>query len=168
MELLTKLGVDWKLLLAQIVNFTIIVGVLSYFVYKPLLRLIDERRERIAKAMEDAKRIEQQKKELEEFRTKQLKKIDEEAGQLLAQAKAHAEKMKEEILAGAQKEAKHVLEKAQQQLTEERERVMRELQGTLASLTVRMTEKILEREFSDTDQKRFLASIEKELPQMLR
>ena len=53
MELLTKLGVDWKLLIAQIVNFTILVSVLTYFVYRPLLDLLDARRERIRKAVED-------------------------------------------------------------------------------------------------------------------
>ncbi|PIR50188.1 F0F1 ATP synthase subunit B, partial [Candidatus Peregrinibacteria bacterium CG10_big_fil_rev_8_21_14_0_10_54_7] len=68
MELLTKLGINWQLLLAQIVNFAIVVGVLSFFLYKPLLNLIDTRRERIRKAMEDAQRIENQAKEMEELR----------------------------------------------------------------------------------------------------
>ena len=77
MELLSKLGIDWKLLLAQVVNFGILLGVLTVFVYRPLLDLLDARRERIAKAMEDAGRIEGQKKEMEQIRITELQKIDQ-------------------------------------------------------------------------------------------
>src|SRR3989344_8250900 len=105
MELLTKLGIDWKLLLAQIVNFTLLVGVLTYFVYRPLLNLLDQRREKIRKAMEDAKHIENQKKEMEIFRNEQMKKIDQEVGVFLQRSKQQAEAMKVEILASARKEA---------------------------------------------------------------
>ncbi|MFA5800107.1 MAG: hypothetical protein WC840_04070, partial [Candidatus Peribacteraceae bacterium] len=78
MELLTKLGINWQLLLAQIVNFLIVLGVLGAFVYKPILNLLDARTERIRKAMEDAKRIENQAKEMEEQRQRALRKLDQE------------------------------------------------------------------------------------------
>ena len=55
MELLTKLGINWQLLLAQIVNFLIVLGVLGIFVYKPILNLLDARSERIRKSMDDVK-----------------------------------------------------------------------------------------------------------------
>ena len=156
MELLTKLGVDWKLLIAQIVNFTILVSVLTYFVYRPLLDLLDARRERIAKAVENAKRVEEQTRELDAFRTEQLKKIDQEAGALLERGKRQAEQMRDEILA-----------KGRRQLEDERAQVFRYVQSSLASMIVRMTEKILTREFSPTDQQRLLASLEKDIPSLL-
>ena len=168
MELLTKLGVDWKLLIAQIVNFTILVGVLSYFVYRPLLDLLDARRERIRTAMENAKRVEEQTRELEQFRLDQLKKIDQEIGAMLERGKQHAEKIQEGILADAKREADGILAKARRQLEDERARAFHELQDSLASMIVRMTEKILEREFSSADQERLLAHLEKEIPTLLQ
>lgn len=168
MELLTKLGIDWRLLLAQIVNFAILAGVLSAFVYRPLLNLIDARRERVRKAMEDAKRIEEQKEETERHRQDALRKIDEECGVILERTKREAEKAKAEILESAKREADALFSKGREQLEEERAKVFAEVQGTLAETIMRMTEKIIEREFSPSDQKRLVSSLTKEIPQLLR
>ena len=168
MELLSKLGIDWKLLLAQVVNFGILLGVLTAFVYRPLLDLLDARRERIAKAMEDAGRIEGQKKEMEQIRIKELQKIDQEAGAFLERAKEQAEKMKADILQVASKEAEGLLAKGKQQLEGERARVMGEVQMILTKVILEMTEKILEREFSPDDEKRLMHSLAKDLPTLLR
>lgn len=168
MELLAKLGIDWQLLIAQLINFGILLAGLTFLVYRPVLRVIDERRERVRKSMEDAKRIENQKKELDEFRVEQMRKIDQEVGLFLETAKTQAEAAKKEILASAEKEAVHLLAKAKQQISEERARMMHEVQDTLLSAIISMTEKILEREFSDADQKRLLASVEKNLHSLIR
>ena len=168
MELLSKLGIDWKLLIAQIVNFAILVGVLSYFVYKPLLTLLDARREKIRKAMEHADNVEKQRKELEAFRTEQLRKIDQEAGALLEKARQQAEKMHSEILTSAKKETDQMLDRGRKQLESERTTVMHELQGTLATIIMQLTQKIIEREFSSADQRRILTALEKEIPNVVR
>ncbi len=168
MELLAKLGINWQLLLAQIVNFVIVLGVLTYFVYRPLLDLIDRRRERIAKAMEDAKRIEGQKKEMDALRVEQLKKIDQEAGEMLERAKKHAEATGKEILEAAHAEAREMLEKARRQLDEERAQALQEVHQTVSSVILQLTEKILEREFTPEDEKRITAALAKELPMLLR
>lgn len=168
MELLVKLGINWQLLLAQIVNFGIVVGVLTLFVYRPLLNLIDQRRERVRKSMEDVQRIDAQKKEMEEFRAEQMKKIDAETGAFLANAKKEAEETKKRMLELAEQEADRILTKGEQKLTEERTRVLAELQGQAAEMIIRATEKILGREFSQTDQKKWIAELTKDLPTMLQ
>jgi F-type H+-transporting ATPase subunit b len=168
MELLTKLGINWALLLAQIVNFAIVLGALTFFVYRPLLNLLDQRSSRIRKAMEDAKRMEDQKREMEAFRVEQMKKIDEESGKFLERAKKEAEVSKQHILTAAQAEAARILERGEQQLKEERHRVLADVQGVVADAIVRMTQKILEREFTPADQKRLLADLTKDIPHQLK
>ena len=168
MELLTKLGINWGLLLSQIVNFGIVFGALTLLVYKPLLNLLDARSEKIRKSMEDVKRIDAQKKEMEEFRLEQMRKVDEEVGKYLDRAKKEAEVTKNQIVAAAHDEAKRILEKSSKDLAEERTRVFSEVQTTLAQIIIRMTEKILSREFKADDQKRLLADLTKELPQKMR
>ncbi len=163
MELLSKLGINVGLLIAQIVNFTIVVGALTYFVYKPLLNVLDKRSARIKKSMDDARKIESQKKELDEFRVEQMKKIDAEAGAFLEKAKQEADLSKQQIIAAAQEEAAKILARGEQQLTEERRRVLGEVQGQVAEMIVRLTQKILEREFSAPDQKRLLTDLTKEV-----
>lgn len=168
MELIEQLGVDWKLLVAQIANFAILIGVLGYFVYKPLLDLLDARRDRIAKAMENARRVEGQTRELEQFRLEQLKKVDQEIGAMLERGKRASEAVRDRILEEAKREADAVLEKGRRHLEDERARVFHDVQASLATMIVRMTEKILDREFSDADQKRLLSNIEQEIPSLLR
>jgi F-type H+-transporting ATPase subunit b len=168
MELLSKLGIDWKLLIAQVINFGILAGVLTAFVYRPLLNLLDERRERISRAMEEAKRIEGHKSEMEKIRVEKLKEIDREAGIFLERAKETAEKMKGEILSAAEKEAAELLAKGRRQLADERARVLNEVQAMLTKIILEMTEKILQREFSADDEKRLVSHLTKDLPQLLR
>lgn len=167
MELLTKLGINWQLLLAQIVNFAIVVGVLSFFLYKPLLNLIDTRRERIRKAMEDAQRIENQAKEMEELRQQHLQKLDAESGVLFEQARKQAEVIQKELIASAKKEAEHMLEMASKRTEEERRLMLEEVLKTVHRVVLTMTEKILEREFGEEDQKRITESLVRELPSLM-
>jgi len=168
MELLTKLGINWQLLLAQIVNFLIVLGVLGAFVYKPILNLLDARTERIRKAMEDAKRIENQAKEMEEQRQRALKKLDQESGVYFERMRSEAEAVKEEMLRAAKKEAEQMLANAAKRIETEHRAMTEEVMKTVHTVVIRMTEKILEREFGPADQQRITESFAQELPELLK
>lgn len=168
MELLAKLGINWTLLIAQIVNFLIVLGVLTYFVYRPFLDLLDKRRAKIAKSMEDAKRIENQMQELEAMRMEELKKLDRESGEYLEKIRAKAAEMQEQMISSAKREAEGLLVNAQKRIEEERRKMFEEVMATVNRIVIRMTEKILEREFSAADQERILKSFQEELPRLLR
>lgn len=168
MELLTKLGINTGMFIAQLVNFTILIVVLSVFVYRPILRLLDDRRERVRKSMEDAKAIENQKRELDEFKMEQMRRMDAETGKFLENAKRQAEGMKKEILLNAEKEASAILQKAKEQMDGDRVRMVSELKASVASAAVKLSQKILEREFSKSDQDRLVSAVEKDIPALLK
>ncbi len=163
-EIIHTLGIEWQQLLAQTVNFMIIMGVLTFFAYKPLLRTLDARRDRIRESMETADRIQRESKQLDSLRSEVLSKADAQSGVMLEKAKKDAESVKKEILDNARKEADDLLAKARQQVSDERRRFYEEVHSQLTGIIVSMTQKVLEREFSPADQKRIIASIEKELP----
>lgn len=167
MELLDKLGINGGLLLAQIVNFGIVLGALTFLVYRPLLNLLDKRSERIRKSLEDAKKIEEQKKEMEVWRQEQMQKIDAEMGRLLEKARMEAETARQQILASAQEEAAKILKRGEEKLAEERARVFGEVQGKVAEAIVRVTEKILGREWKPADQKERITDLSRELTAQL-
>jgi len=167
-ELLDKLGVDISLLIAQVVNFAILLGILSYFVYRPLLNLLDTRRTRIQRAMDDAARIEQQTSEMEKIRHLELKKIDSECGVYMERIRKQAETVEQEILARAKGEAEALLHTAQKQINADREQLFQDVMQRTSSIVMRITEKLLQREFGDADEKRILAAIERDLPTLLR
>ncbi|MBI3336247.1 ATP synthase F0 subunit B [Candidatus Peregrinibacteria bacterium] len=168
MELLAKLGVDLNLIIAQVVNFAILLGILSYFVYRPLLNLLDTRRARIQKAMDDAARIEQQTSEMEQIRHRELKKIDSECGVYMERIRKQAESVEQEILLRAKGEAQAMIDAARKQLNADREQLFQEAFQRTASLVMHMTEKLLQREFGAVDEKRILAAIERDIPTLVR
>jgi F-type H+-transporting ATPase subunit b len=168
MEIFSTLGINWQLLLAQIVNFGVIMFVLAKFVYRPILKLVDDRREATRKAMDDVAKIEHQKHEMDQLRIEQLRKLDEESGQYLDRARRQAEKVQTDMLAKAKAEVDELLARGRKQLQTERQEAVDSLQDTVSGVVIRMTEKILEREFGAADQKRILTSLEKELPALLK
>jgi F-type H+-transporting ATPase subunit b len=166
-EILSAFGVDWPSLLAQVVNFAILVFILSKFVYRPMLKIIDERRSIIASSLKKAEEIDRRRELLDADRVKILRKADEEAGALLARAKTEAEAMRTEIEAAAKAQASSIVAKGLQQLQIERTHMMKEIQEKLARTIVQSAEKILRREFSKEDQENFEDELKKNLPSML-
>jgi len=168
MELLAKLGINWQLLIAQIVNFMIVLGVLGFFVYKPILNLLDSRTERIRKAVEDAKRVENQMQEMDALRLQEMKKLDAESGAYFERVRKQADVLQEEMLANAKKEAEGILQNAMRRIDEERRLMMEDVLKTVNKVVISMTEKILDREFSPADQERITKNLVADLPKQIR
>ena len=168
MELLTKLGINWGLLIAQIVNFLIVMGVLGFFLYRPILNLLDARTERIRKAMEEAKHIENQAQELAALREEEMKRLDRESGEHFDRIRKEAAALQEEMLSAGKKEAEALIQSALSRIDEERKIMMEDVMKTVNTIIVRMTEKLLEREFTPADQKRIQERLVAELPKMVR
>jgi len=163
MEILTKLGIEWQQILAQAINFGVIAAVLTYFVYKPLLKAIDDRRARIQQSIKNAEQVEAKMRDIESSKKSVLSKADQEAGKILEKAKGEAEAVKEQILASARHEADQMIAKAKEQIAAERRKVYEDAQKNLTTLILKMTQKILEREFTPADQDRLVGNLEKEL-----
>lgn len=168
MELLSALGIDWQVLTAQLINYGILLVALSVLLYRPILKLLDERRERIAKAMEDAKKIDQKLKEIEKERQQVMKELDAKASVILADAKKQAEGAKAEMVTATQREVDGLLERGRKQLEDERRRMVTDLEKTVASVSVELAGKILQREFTPDDQKRIVSGLSKDLPSLIR
>jgi F-type H+-transporting ATPase subunit b len=166
-DILHALGIQWSALIAQAINFVILLFLLSRFVYKPVLGVIDRRRTEVAESMEKAKEIDRQKEIIDEQRTVILRKADEEAGQLLSRAKAEADALHADIEKAAKAQAAQIVTKGMEQLENERAHMVREIQDKLAHAIVKSAENILRREFSKEDQASFEDELKKNLPAML-
>jgi F-type H+-transporting ATPase subunit b len=142
-ELFTAFGVDWRLLLIQAVNFGLLLFVLSYFLYKPVLRIIDERQKKIAEsvktAQEAAKRLEDAKRESEGI----VGGAAREAESLVAQARNRAQERENEIVRAAEVRADALMKEAQQRAEEEKRQVLLESQREIARAAMLAAEKVL-------------------------
>lgn len=163
MEILSSLGIEWQQLLAQAVNFGVIASLLTFFLYRPVLRLLDERRDRVRTAMEQADRMSVQAKEFEVVRQEKLKAIDHEAAELHARMKQDVESTRQNLLATADREAKAIVARAERERIEAESRMEKAFQERAVALITSLAAKVLQREFTPADTDRIAATLEKDL-----
>lgn len=167
MELLTTLGVNAGMLIAQLLNFGILLVALTWLLYKPVLKVINDRRERVRQSMDNAAQLERQVAQMEKDRKARMLELDEHMKILMADARTQGEAVKQGIVDAAQQDVAQMLEKGRKQLEDERRALLADMQQTVTAVSVSLAEKILQREFSDKDQKRLLADLEKDIPSLV-
>jgi len=155
-ELIRKLGIDWKLLVAQIVNFVILLFLLKKFLYKPLINLMNKRREKIIEGLEKAKKGEEEFVKIAELREKELAKIQKEAEGLIQKAKEIGDKKQQEILKEAEEKTKKIVEEARGRIEIEKEKMLKEVRQDIANLVVNATEKILKEKIDEKKDKELI------------
>jgi len=84
-------------LLFQIVNFSVVLGAVVYLLYKPLMKILDERADRVAQSLKEAEAAELEKEKLQAFKTKAKREAEKEAAQILEEAKKLAAKRRQEL-----------------------------------------------------------------------
>lgn len=142
-ELFAAFGVDWKLLLIQAVNFGLLLSVLTYFLYKPVLRIIDERQRKIA---EGVKTAEEAQRKLEDAKVEGegiVGTAAREAEVLVASARARADERGTEIVKGAEARAAGVLKDASDRAEEAKRQALKESEREIARVAMLAAEKIL-------------------------
>ncbi len=160
---LKALGVDGKLLAAQILNFIILVIILRKFLYKPLLGLLEKRREQIEQSAQKADEIE---KRYAEFQIEHQERIDQskkEATELIQKAKESAELLKSETLSQTQAENEKLLERAKLEIEDQRQSMMQELKAEIGTLVIETTQKIIGSSIDTKTATRFIEEAVKEV-----
>lgn len=163
MELLSKLGIDWKLLVGQIVNFTVLLIVLLKFVYKPVLGALDRRSKMIEKSMHDAHEASEKLKNIEKMEKQQLAETQKQVGIMLEKAKQDAEEVKKGIVDEARRASDDMLARTHTQLKEEKTAMLAEARSELSALVIQAAAKLLDREYSAADQKRLAEAVAHEM-----
>jgi F-type H+-transporting ATPase subunit b len=142
-SLLGTLGIDWKLFLAQLVNFGIVLFVFWKWVVKPLGNTLTQRQERIEQGLKNADLMDSEKKKFDEWKLAEMKKVRTEADNILRTTTDTANQIKQETIADAQKQANKVMEQAKVSMESEKTQMMKEAKQEIATLVVAASEKIL-------------------------
>ncbi len=138
-----KLGINLGYLLVQIFNFAIMFVVLKKWLYEPVLRLLQERREMLARAVEDARVAAEARANAEQEAQKILAEARAKADEIIREARDRAEEQKRAILEEAKAEAEKIKQEALAEVEEERNRVLAELREQIAALAVAAAHKIV-------------------------
>jgi len=138
-----KLGVSLPWLIAQIINFVILLFILQRFLYKPLFGMMEKRRTEIKNALANAEKVKQDAALKQAELEKQLDATRREGQEAIARASAQSEKARQEIVAKANAEAVQIKAKALADVEYERKQALAQLQGEIASLSLAVTRKVL-------------------------
>lgn len=142
-ELFSAFGVDWRLLLIQAVNFGLLLAALTYFLYKPVLRIIDERRAKIAEGVRTAEAARERLSEAKEESDKLVGDAAKQAESLLASARMRAESVNSETMKEAQQKADQMMAEAKARAEEARRQAMMESEKEITRAAMLAAEKIM-------------------------
>lgn len=160
------MNLEIQQILTQALGFIILLWILKKLAWKPLLGLLDERKERIASEL---KNIEDTKANLarleEEYRAK-LADIDNQARIKIQEAISEGQRMAMEIQDKARDEARKIVEKARANVEMEVARARVELRNQVANLAIKAAEKVLQEELDEEKHKRLVLNFIEEVEQI--
>jgi F-type H+-transporting ATPase subunit b len=139
------LGINLPTLIAQIINFFILLGLLYLVAYKPIMRMLDERSRRVKESMEKTEFIKQQAEHAEEEVKKQLEAASKEGQEILARVARTGEEMRQKAQQEAKQDAEILIARARQEIQRERERAIQDLREEFADLTILAAGKVIDR-----------------------
>ena len=142
---LANLGINMPVLLAQIINFIILFGLLYLVAYKPIMRMLDERSRKIKESMERTEYIKQQAERAEEEAAKRIEAAAKEGQEAVARAMRTGEEVRQEAQQRAKREAEALIARARAEIQRERDGAIDELRKEFADITIMAAEKVIDR-----------------------
>jgi F-type H+-transporting ATPase subunit b len=143
MEVLAKLGIDWKLLIAQAVNFIVLLWVLRRYAYRPILRALEARTKKIEQGLSDAAQSQVKLQEIVEEEKRVMAAAREEARDILSKAETSAKERDAHMLRETKGKIDKMITEADSHLAEEKARLVREAKAEISDLVIKVTERVL-------------------------
>lgn len=119
--LLFQLGIDWKLFLSQMVNFFILLAVLTFFVYKPLIKIIKQRTAKIKEGLDKAEEADVRLKEIDVIGAGKIKEAEQKGIEIIKATEVKAKALDKEILDKADKKQKEINDLLKQSFAKQQE-----------------------------------------------
>ena len=157
------LGIQWPKLIAQFVNFAIVLFVLWRFAYKPVFQLLEARRQKIADGIANADKIKAQLAETEAERKRVLAEAGDNANKLIDDARQAAGRVRETETQKAISAAEQIIIKAREAAAQERAQMLASLKREVGRLVVQTTSTVTGKILTADDQKRLAEETETQL-----
>lgn len=164
MEALDALGINFGYLIANIINLTAMIFLLGLVAYRPITKLLKERKERIAEGVNNARRAEEALAGAEEQKQKILDEARAEAQKLVTEARGRAQAVEDQIKSEAQEEAKRILEQARNDAESERSLALANMRDQIVSLSMAAANRLVDSGLDEDKQKDVVADFFTSLP----
>lgn len=159
MSLFDKLGIDPALLAAQLVNFIILIAILYKLLYRPMLDMFQKRKNTISRSLKEAKKIEEDLKNLEQVKETEMREARIQSKDLVNKATLMAEEQKERILAETKATSDKLANEAKGIIRLQKEQMLKDLEKETGSLAVLMVEKFFKKNLSKDEQEKIAKDI---------
>jgi F-type H+-transporting ATPase subunit b len=156
-------GFNKSLFASQVISFLIVAFLLHRFAYKPILRVLEERRQRIAESLANAEKIKEELAKTEAARKQLLEQAGAQANQLIEEARAAAARVQAQETQRAVTAAEQIISKARQAAEADHARMLAELRREVGRLVVQTTAKVTGKVLTAEDQQRLAEETNKEL-----
>lgn len=130
-DLISQLGLDWRLILSQLFNFILLLIVLERFVYRPILKAVDARKQQIQENDKRERSLEKKLSEMGSIKDNVLKEAEEAGEKLRAEILKQAEEAKEHILVTAREDAVRIVDAEKKAIKDEIERIEKTIQDKI-------------------------------------
>jgi len=154
-----ELGINLPTLLTQVVTFVILLVILRFVAYKPIMRMLDERSRRVKESMEQAESVKEQSARAEEELKKQLGEASREGQERIARAVKAGEEVKQKAQEEARKEAETLLGRARAEIQRERDEAIGEVRREFADLTVLAAGKVIEKSLDKEEHRELIDKV---------
>jgi F-type H+-transporting ATPase subunit b len=140
---LEKLGINLGYLVSQLVNFTLLAVLLYLLLYKPVLRMLNQRKERIARSMADVDAAREAAAKAQQEYDRKVAEAQRKSQEIIAQAAQTGEQAGTEIKAAALREAETIRQQARTDAAQEKAQILADAQKQIADLSMLATERVL-------------------------
>ncbi len=158
-----QFGVNWPLFISNVVSFLIVCWLLQRFAYKPVLKVLEQRRQRIAESLENADQIKAQLAEAETRHAEILARANAEAQKMIEEARASAAALAQTREQQAIAEAEGIIAQAREAVTTEHQRMLADLRREVGRLVIDTTAKVTGKVLTPDDQKRLSEETAREI-----
>lgn len=160
---LDTFGVNWKMFVAQLINFSLVLFVLWKYAFGPVSRKLQERSEKIGLALKDAERIEQEKQEFDQWKQEEMERAKKQAAELISQAEVEASKLKAGMVEQTRQEQEKVIAEGKTLIEEDRKKAIAQAKSEMADMITQAAEKILRKKLDDKSDKELIEKTIKEI-----
>jgi F-type H+-transporting ATPase subunit b len=157
------LGIQWKILLAQTISFSIVLFFLWRFAYRPIFSMLEARREKIAEGLANTEKIKLQLAKTEADRLAVLAQAGDLANKMIEEARSAAAHVREVETQKAIAAAEQIITKAREATAQDHARMLDELKREVGRLVVQTTTTVTGKILTPEDQRRLAEETEKQL-----
>ncbi len=157
------LTIDPVTMIATLINTLILFLVLKHFLFKPVNKILDERKQNVEETYRQADEKLSEAARLESEYTEKLANAKEESAEIVKNATKRAQTRSDEIIAEAKKEASSLMVKANADIEKEKKRAVNQIKDEISDIALAVAEKVVEKEIDPKDHERLIESFISEL-----